>query len=124
MELSIIIPIYNESGNIKLLHERLTKAISPMKVSYEMIFVNDGSRDDSMALIKQLASSHPEVKFIDLSRNFGHQIAVTAGLQFCNGDSAVIIDADLQEDPADIVRLMGHLRSSDLAVDYDRANWR
>src|SRR6476619_3103398 len=98
-QLSVIIPIYNEEGNIQKLFERLGKVVSGMNVETEFIFINDGSRDASMALIHALAAQHPSVKYIDFARNFGHQVAVTAGLEQCSGKIAVIIDADLQDPP-------------------------
>ena len=110
MDLSVIIPIYNEESNIQLLYDRLTQVIKPMGLSYEFVFVNDGSRDNSLALVMALAGQHPEVKFIDLSRNFGHQIAVTAGLEHCTGDAVVIIDADLQDPPELIAELYAKMQ--------------
>ncbi|ABG59933.1 glycosyltransferase [Cytophaga hutchinsonii] len=97
--LSIIIPIYNEEHNIPALYARLKNVVSSLELTYEFVFVNDGSKDNSITLIKQLASIDPAVKYIDFSRNFGHQIAVTAGLDGCTGDKIVIIDADLQDPP-------------------------
>ena len=70
-----------------------------MGVSYELIFVNDGSRDRSLELLRTLAAQHPQVRYIDFSRNFGHQIAVTAGLDLSRGEAVAIIDADLQDPP-------------------------
>jgi glycosyltransferase involved in cell wall biosynthesis len=105
MELSVIIPIYNEEANIPALHERLTSALKPLGVGYELVFVNDGSRDRSMDLIRDLAKQHPGIRYIDFSRNFGHQVAVSAGLDYCLGDRVVIIDADLQ-DPPELIRDM------------------
>ncbi|SFF55276.1 glycosyltransferase family 2 protein [Thermoflexibacter ruber] len=99
IDISIVIPIYNEALNINLLYERLTKVLLSMGVSYELIFVNDGSKDNSISLLKFLAAKHQEVKYIDLSRNFGHQIAVSAGLDKTTGKRVVIIDADLQDPP-------------------------
>ena len=99
MQLSIIIPIYNEEGNIYLLTERLKKVMQGIGVSCEYIFINDGSRDRSFELIKAIASNDPSIKYIDFSRNFGHQIAVTAGLELAVGEAIVIIDADLQDPP-------------------------
>jgi dolichol-phosphate mannosyltransferase len=99
IDVSVVIPIYNEALNISLLYERLTKILQQMNISYELIFVNDGSRDESIDLIKKLAEIHKEIKFIDLSRNFGHQIAVSAGLDKTQGKRVVIIDADLQDPP-------------------------
>ena len=99
MELSVIIPVFNEEKNVALLHQRLTEVIQKISGSYELIFVNDGSRDNTLQLVKNISASDPHVKFINFSRNFGHQIAVTAGLDHCTGNSIVIIDADLQDPP-------------------------
>ena len=98
-KLTIIIPIYNEEGNIPALFERLNSVVSKMDVEPEFLFINDGSRDNSIALIKALAAKNSFVKYIDFSRNFGHQVAVSAGLDKASGDAIVIIDADLQDPP-------------------------
>jgi len=98
-ELSIIIPIYNEEGNIQILHDRLCKVIEGITSSFELVFVNDGSKDKSITLIKSLAAQDKRVRYLDFSRNFGHQIAVSAGLDHAKGNSVVIIDADLQDPP-------------------------
>jgi polyisoprenyl-phosphate glycosyltransferase len=98
-DLSIIVPIYNEEDNIKPLFERLNKVVSQLNADVEYIFVNDGSKDKSMLLLKELTTANPNVKYIDFSRNFGHQVAVTAGLDHCRGKAVVIIDADLQDPP-------------------------
>ncbi|MFN8279813.1 MAG: glycosyltransferase family 2 protein [Saprospiraceae bacterium] len=103
--LSVIIPVYNEEGNLELLFKRLEKVLSTTDATPEYIFINDGSRDHSMEIIRQLAMKDSRVKFIDFSRNFGHQTAVTAGLDYCNGDCAIIIDADLQDPPEMITEL-------------------
>lgn len=99
MKISVIIPVHNEEANISKLYSRLRGSISPLGISSELIFVNDGSSDNSLAQIKKLADTDRDVFFIDLSRNFGHQVAVSAGLDHCKGDSVVIIDADLQDPP-------------------------
>jgi len=104
-KLSVIIQIYNEAENILVLFERLHKSVSQLPVEPEYIFINDGSRDRSIQLIKQLASQYPSVFYVDFSRNFGHQVAVTAGLDSCTGNAIVIIDADLQDPPELIVDL-------------------
>jgi dolichol-phosphate mannosyltransferase len=104
-DLSIIIPIYNEEGNIKILHERLSSVVNKLNVDTEYIFINDGSRDRSLELIRELAKSNSSIKYIDLSRNFGHQIAVSAGIDKCTGKAAIIIDADLQDPPELIIEL-------------------
>lgn len=110
LEISVIVPIYNESLNISLLHSRLSGVLQQMKVSYEMVFVNDGSKDNSIDLVRALATQYPEVKFIDLSRNFGHQIAVSAGLDRVEGEKVVIIDADLQDPPELIMDLYAKMQ--------------
>lgn len=99
IHLSVIIPIYNEASNINKLWERLTIVLNSMKIQYECIFVNDGSKDESLTIIKQLAVKSTDIRYLDFSRNFGHQIAVTAGLDHAHGDHVVIIDADMQDPP-------------------------
>jgi len=110
MQISVIIPIYNEEENIDLLYKRLTGVLHNLKLSYELIFVNDGSRDKSLELIKKLTKQDPEVKYIDFSRNFGHQIAVTAGLDKSVGETIVIIDADLQDPPELIAEMYAKIK--------------
>jgi dolichol-phosphate mannosyltransferase len=107
VELSVIIPIYNEETNINELYRRLLGVLEPMALpgGFELVFINDGSRDQSMRLLLQLAAHDQRVRYIDFSRNFGHQIAVTAGLDRVVGDAVVIIDADLQ-DPPELIPLL------------------
>ncbi len=104
-EISIVIPIHNEEDNIPALYDRLKQVVSELGLSYELVFVNDGSEDQSMVLIRELAARDKAVWFLDLSRNFGHQIAVTAGLDVSLGMAVVIIDADLQDPPEVIAEL-------------------
>lgn len=110
-KLSVIIPIYNEEGNIPALFERLNTVVSKMDVDPEFLFVNDGSRDNSIALIKALAAKNTFVKYIDFSRNFGHQVAVSAGLDKASGDAIVIIDADLQDPPELIIEMFNKMQN-------------
>ena len=99
MDISVVIPVYNEESNLAALYQRLGGVLGTMQVSYELVFVNDGSRDNSMLLLHELAERDERVRYVNFSRNFGHQIAVTAGLDVARGASAVIIDADLQDPP-------------------------
>lgn len=101
MTLSVVIPVFNEEANIQVLFERLAKTLQPLELKgAELLFVDDGSDDSTLEKIKQLPSSEMlAVRFIELSRNFGHQVAVTAGLDNSSGDRVVIIDADLQDPP-------------------------
>lgn len=117
MDISVIIPVYNEEKNIQNLYDRLSEVMQNLNVSYELIFVNDGSKDASIGLIKVLAKKYKEVKYIDFSRNFGHQIAVTAGLDKTSGDAVVIIDADLQ-DPPELIADMYQKRKEGFEVIY------
>lgn len=110
MDLSVVIPIYNEEDNIGLLYERLRQVMERMNVSYEFIFINDGSKDRSIELIKDLSAKHPEVRYINFSRNFGHQVAVTAGLDHSKGEAVVIIDADLQDPPELIIDMYARMK--------------
>jgi len=96
---SIIAPIYNEEGNIDHLYTRIRDAMDTLDENWELIMVNDGSRDKSLDVMNQLAAQDDRVKVINFARNFGHQIAVTAGIDFASGDAVVLIDADLQDPP-------------------------
>jgi len=98
-DLTIIAPIYNEELNIPSLFDRLSKVINKLEIKSEILFVNDGSRDRSMELIRELSKAHSHVKYVDLSRNFGHQVAVSAGIDHAAGNYIAIIDADLQDPP-------------------------
>lgn len=104
--LTVVAPIYNEEGNINLFYNRLKESLEKAKLSFEVIFVNDGSKDQSLILLLKLANEDKRVKVIDLSRNFGHQLAVTSGLANASGDAAVIIDTDLQDPPELIPKLV------------------
>lgn len=99
MELSVVIPVYNEAANVLVLYQRLQQAIQPLAIQYELLFVNDGSSDSSLALIKELAQQDPRVRYIDFSRNFGQQIAISAGLDKAKGKAVIILDGDLQDPP-------------------------
>lgn len=96
---SIIIPIYNESGNIPLLYDRLDPIVKSFDGPTEVIFVNDGSEDNSIELLNDLRKQDPTYKVIVFSRNFGHQTAITAGLDYSSGDAVMVMDGDLQDPP-------------------------
>jgi len=105
--LSVVAPVHNEANNIEPLIQRLREAISKETDRFEIIFVDDGSRDGSMALLEKFSKLDNRVKVISLSRNFGHQVAITAGMEFATGEAVVVIDADLQDPPeliSDMVR--------------------
>ena len=105
MEISVIVPSFNEEKNVPLIYERLTSTLSQISDDYEIIFVNDCSKDNTLEVIKQLSKKDSHVKYISFSRNFGHQIAVSAGLDMCKGKAVVIIDGDLQDPPELILEM-------------------
>lgn len=103
---SIIIPVYNEEDLIRETHDRIKSTLEKIKtVNYELIFVNDGSTDHSLQILKQLYDHDSKMVLINFSKNFGHQNALTAGLDYADGDAIVFIDADLQ-DPPEVIQEM------------------
>ena len=110
--ISVVVPVYNESAGIRAFHERASKALASLPgADYELIYVDDGSGDDSWPQLAGFAAADPHVRVVKLSRNFGHQIAITAGLDRARGDCAVVIDADLQDPPEVIARMVEKWRS-------------
>lgn len=101
--LSLVVPMYNEAETAALFFERVLPVVRACTESYEFIFVNDGSTDDTPARLKNLAAKNPSVKIISLSRNFGKEAAVTAGLEHAGGDAVILMDADLQDPPELII---------------------
>ncbi len=109
--LSLVVPVYNESAGIRAFHERATKALEALPgAGWELIYVDDGSADDSFAQLSAFAEREPRVRVVKLSRNFGHQIAITAGLDRATGDCAVVIDSDLQDPPEVVGRMVDKWR--------------
>ncbi|HTE33956.1 MAG TPA: glycosyltransferase family 2 protein [Chryseolinea sp.] len=104
--ISIVIPVYNEAANISVLLTELAATLGSMPYDFEFIFVDDGSTDQSLAIIKMLAKADKRVFFIELSRNFGHQYALKAGLDLSNGDCVVSMDCDLQHPPEIVKKLI------------------
>jgi dolichol-phosphate mannosyltransferase len=117
MEISIVVPLYNEEKNIRLMHDRLVSSILKISSNFEIIYVNDGSNDNSFLELLKLSNEDERVKYINFSRNFGHQIAVTAGLDYSKGAAVVIIDGDLQ-DPPEVIPEMYALYKEGFEVVY------
>jgi dolichol-phosphate mannosyltransferase len=103
---SVVIPIFNEEETIPELWKYLDRVIQQMENSFEVIFVDDGSSDNSLNLLKHLSSEHSCVKVLQLSRNFGHQCALAAGIDHASGDAVVLMDGDLQDTPDTIPRFI------------------
>ncbi len=104
--LSIVVPAYNEEEVIEAFYDRITLSVKSLALSYEIIFVNDGSRDLTISKLLSLQAKDSHLKIIDLSRNFGQQIAITAGIDYAGGEAVVVIDPDLQDLPELIPRLV------------------
>jgi dolichol-phosphate mannosyltransferase len=93
------VPLFNEQDNIGALFQRIQTSVNPLNLTHEIIFINDGSKDNTLPLVIQLAHQHPEVHYIDFSRNFGHQLAISAGIEYAHGEYLVIMDGDGQDPP-------------------------
>ena len=109
MFLSLIIPVYNEEENLPILFDAVTKVMTPLKKPWEVIFVNDGSTDQSLEVLRGLAKKDQHVRVIVFRRNFGQTAAISAGIDHAKGDVVILLDADLQNDPADIPMLLSKL---------------
>lgn len=120
MDLSVVIPVYNEELCLPELQERLAEALRPLHKSYECLYVNDGSTDSSLRVLKELKNRYPEIKIISFKRNFGQTAALSAGFHYSQGKIIVTLDADLQNDPADIPMMLAKLNEG-----YDLVSgWR
>ncbi len=108
---TVIIPMYNEELVIEETYKRLKKVMNETEIAYELIFVNDGSRDQTASIVSGIAQSDGQVRLLDFSRNFGHQAAVSAGLDYARGQAVVIIDADLQDPPEVIPQMLEKWRA-------------
>lgn len=105
-ELSIVIPCYNEEEGIVACHETLVAAMGDHVDGYEIIYVNDGSSDNTFEILKLLQLRDARIRVVDLARNFGHQLAVSAGLEYASGKAVAIMDADLQDPPAVLLQMV------------------
>jgi len=111
MLLSVVVPCFNEDAVLEQTHQRLVRALERMPdVDFEIVYVDDGSRDRTRAILRQLCHAEPRARAVCLSRNFGHQVAVSAGLEHARGDAVVIIDADLQDPPEVIAEMLARWR--------------
>jgi polyisoprenyl-phosphate glycosyltransferase len=111
MQLSVVVPVFNEEENLPELYRRLTHTLDALELRYEMLFVDDASYDRTPQLIRQFIERDQRVRLLSFSRNFGHQIAVTAGLNFSRGEAVVIMDGDLQDPPELLEQLLEQWRS-------------
>jgi undecaprenyl-phosphate 4-deoxy-4-formamido-L-arabinose transferase len=117
---SVVIPVYNEESNLEPLHERLASVLGDLGQPYEVIFVDDGSRDGSLEILRRLQEKQDAIRVIQLNRNYGQHAAVFAGLDHSRGDVIVTLDADLQNPPEEIPRLLEKIGEGHDVV----AGWR
>lgn len=108
--ISIVLPVYNESAGIGETIKELANYVRARPERYELIFVNDGSTDDSADQIRAAVAKNPTIRLVDFSRNFGHQLAITAGIRYASGDAVVVMDADLQDPPRVIPEMLARWR--------------
>ena len=117
--LSIVVPCFDEEACLPVLHDRLTKAAqSAIGEDYEIVLINDGSGDKTWGIMQQIAASDPKLVAVNLSRNHGHQLALTAGLDLCRGDVILVIDADLQDPPELLGEMLETMRRENADVVY------
>lgn len=107
-KVSYVFPIYNEAGNIQLLYETVAEVVRQTPYVTELVFVNDGSVDESLAMLRDIAATDDRVVVVDFARNYGHQMAVTAGLEAATGDAVIVMDSDMQDPPAVSIELLEH----------------
>lgn len=118
--LSVVIPVYNEEENIRILFDEIVAAIEGKFKDFEIIFINDGSADQSLTRLKDIHKDDSRARIIDFRKNFGQSTAISAGFDYCKGDIIVTLDGDLQNDPADIPMIAGKVLEG-----YDIVNgWR
>jgi dolichol-phosphate mannosyltransferase len=103
---SIVIPLFNEEEVLKESYKKIKKVMDSIEENYELIFVNDGSKDNTLDIVKKLITKDKNIKFLSFSRNFGHQLAITAGMKHSTGEAVVVIDADLQDPPEIIIKMI------------------
>ena len=116
--ISVVVPVYNEEENLPILIPRLAEVLEPLGESYEMIFVDDGSIDGSRKIIKEMSSKYPQIRLVGFKKNCGETAAGAAGLREANGKVVITIDADLQNDPKDIPRMLEYLKEYDMVTGW------
>ncbi len=107
-KITILIPVFNEEQTLLLTYDRLYKVLKDLAYDFEILFINDGSRDKTQMLVEQLADHDTRVVYVDLSRNYGKEIAMAAGFDYATGDAVIIMDADLQDPPELIPQMIMH----------------
>jgi dolichol-phosphate mannosyltransferase len=118
IEISLVVPVYNEEENLPVLIPQIAEVLNPLGKTYEMIFVDDGSTDRSRRLLKEMVSHYPQMRIIGFKKNCGETAAGAAGLKEAKGEVVVTMDADLQNDPRDIPRMLESLKDYDMVTGW------
>lgn len=118
IEISVVVPVFNEEENLPVLIPKLVQVLNPLGLSYEMIFVDDGSSDGSRRILREMASQYPSLRIIGLKKNRGLSTALLAGMREVRGGTIVTLDSDLQNDPEDIPMLLSYLDRYDMATGW------
>ena len=119
IDISVVVPVYNEEENLPVLIPQIAEVLRSLKKTYEMIFVDDGSKDRSRQILKEVAAQYPQIRILGFKKNCGETAAGTAGIKEARGRIVITIDADLQNDPTDIPRMLDYLKEYDMV-----AGWR
>jgi len=118
IDISVVVPVYNEEENLPVLIPQIAEVLKPLGKTYEMIFVDDGSKDQSRRLLKEMASQYPQIRILGFKKNCGETAAGAAGIKEARGGIVITIDADLQNDPKDIPRMLDYLKEYDMVTGW------
>lgn len=118
VDISVIVPIYNESGNIRILSSKLINSLKLLTEKFELIYVDDGSRDQSIDILEDIKTNEDRLKIIEFERNYGMFSAIFAGMRYAKGDIVVTMDGDLQVDPAELPKFIEVLENYDIAIGW------
>jgi glycosyltransferase involved in cell wall biosynthesis len=118
IDISVVVPVYNEEENLPVLIPQIAEVLKPLGKTYEMIFVDDGSKDQSRHLLKKMALEYPQIRILGFKKNCGETAAGAAGIKEARGGIVITIDADLQNDPKDIPRMLDYLKEYDVVTGW------
>lgn len=118
IDISVVVPVYNEEENLPVLIPKIAEVLGPLGKTYEMIFVDDGSKDRSRCLLKEMALQYPQIRILGFKRNCGETAAGAAGIKEARGGIVITIDADLQNDPKDIPKMLDYLKEYDMVTGW------
>jgi glycosyltransferase involved in cell wall biosynthesis len=118
IDISVVVPVYNEEENLSVLIPQIAEVLKPLGKTYEMIFVDDGSKDHSRRLLKEMVLQYPQIRILGFKKNCGETAAGAAGIKEARGGIIITIDADLQNDPKDIPKMLDYLKEYDMVTGW------